>query len=296
MKNSIPRRTLQELSLLYENHPERCDVYVEGPFDKSITVWFIRQCELESVSVYTIEAIEIPDDEIIASGRKANNRERVVFLSSFLDRYSAERATCIVDADFSHLFGEENIPEALMLTDYSCMEMYFFTHGSLSKFLSLCCQRNEWPVNDIMKALSAVLQELFLFRFANERLNWRMDLLDKVRCMKTSGWSIVFDRDEYIKRFLMKNNQLMHIKSFIEIVEELRKLLRADTRFQIHGHDFVLLLAWYIRRKGITDQRSDSKNVLHYLVMSADYQKLSQETMFQGLVSRLSGAAVATVE
>jgi hypothetical protein len=281
---------LAELAFLYDRHPEQCDVYVEGTFDKGILTWFLRKYGLQSVCIYTIDSIEIPDGKIISAGRKANNRERTVFLSHFLSRQKAKRATCLVDADFAHLRQEKVTTKLLLLTDYSCMEMYLFTEESISKFLTLCCHRGDWPVVTIMDSLSSVLQELFVYRFANDELNWEMAWLDGCTCMQVNGWQIVFNIDEFVTRFLHKNKRGKAMQKFLKALEPVRKTFKSDPRYQMHGHDFISSLAWYIRAKGITGRKATPESVLLCLTMSANYQQLAQEPMFKNLVIRLSGA------
>jgi hypothetical protein len=285
----IPRRKLNEIAFIYDRHPEQCDVYVEGTFDKDILTWFFRKYGLQSVCIYTIDSIEIPDGEIISAGRKANNRERTVLLSEFLSQQGAKRAICLVDADFAHLRQEKVVTKFLLLTDYSCMEMYLFTEESISKFFTLCCHRGNWPVVTIMDSLSFVLQELFIYRFANEELNWEMDWLDGYTCMQTNGWQVSLNIDNFIIRFLHKNKRFKGKEEFLKSLEPLRKTFKTDHRHQMHGHDFIYTLSWYIRAKGITGQKATPESVLLCLSMSADHQKLAQEPMFKKLMIRLSG-------
>ncbi len=285
--NSIPRRKLSELAFLYTHHPDQCDVYVEGPFDKAFITWFLREHGVNSVAVYPIDSIEVPDGDLISAGVKTNNRERAIFLSQFLNRQHVKRATCIADADFWHLKSNAKITGALMFTDYSCMEMYLFTERNVSKFLILCCQRDEWPVQEIIGSVASVLQELFLYRFANDELGWGMDWLDAQSCMKVHGWKIILNADEYVARFLRKNRRAGDEKTFRRKVQELRPVFRPDARYQMHGHDFISIFSWYIRKKHITGLRSHPDNVSLYFIMGADHQHLSDESMFRGLMKRL---------
>jgi hypothetical protein len=288
--NTIPRRKLDELAFLYERHPEQCDIYVEGPFDRAMLTWFLRENGLESACVYTIDSIEIPEGEVIAAGRKANNRERTVYLSDFLARHGVKKATCLIDADFGYLRQEKITTSVLLLTDYSCMEMYLFTEQSISKFITLCCHRTDWPVDTIMESLSSVLQELFAYRFANEELSWGMDWLNGSTCMEINGWQIVFDSKEFVARFLNKNKRGRTKRDFLTAVAKLRKTFMSDPRYQMHGHDFIESLAWYLRAKNIRGQKATPESVLLCLTMSVNSQNLNQERMFQRLVGRLSGS------
>ncbi len=286
--SDVPRRTLSELAFIYDRHPGRRDVYVEGSFDESIVRWFAYVCGLPEVAIYPITAIEIPDGKLIAAGQKANNRQRVIFLAAFLRSNRARRAACIVDADFSHLRGSKPAKVPLYETDYACMEMYFFCEPSFTKFLTLGCRRSDWPVQTIMDSLASVLQEFFLYRCANDDLQWGMDWLDKNVCMTVDGWAINLDADAFVIRLLNKNGMAGDKAAFDRRVNALRRNLKADPRYQMNGHDLTSLLSWYIRKKGISGARTQVDNVLVPMTMSLDHQALKEEPMFQALVARFA--------
>lgn len=286
--SDLPRRTLSDLAFIYDHHPDRRDVYVEGPFDESILRWFADECGLPEVAIYPITAIEIPDGELIEAGQKANNRERVVYLADFLRSNKACRAACIVDADFSHLHGSKPAKAPLYETDYACMEMYFFCEPSFAKFLTLGCRRSDWPVKQIMDSLASVLQEFFLYRCANDDLQWGMDWLDKNVCMTVDGWAINLDADAFVIRLLNKNGMAGKKAAFDRRVNALRPNLKADPRHQMHGHDLTSLLSWYIRKKGILGARAKADNVLVSMTMSLDHQAVKEEPMFQRLLARFA--------
>ena len=284
----IPRRKLDELFFIYEMHPELRDVFVEGAFDSAIVKWFLQVCCIRSVGVYEISTVELPDGDIIMSGRKANNRERVVLLAKLLAERFPNQATCLVDADFSYLTRQFEQCAVLLYTDYASMEMYFFQADVIGKFVTICCQRGDWPVDKIMQSLTIVLQELFLYRFANEELRWEMDWLDRVVCLEISGWDLEFDGDQFILRFLNKNAKAGNTQEFIAKIDSLRPLLQADPRYQMHGHDFLEVLAWYVRNRGVSGERTKPENIQSALALSINYQDLKAEQLFSRLLERLT--------
>ena len=286
--SDVPRRTLSELAFIYDREPDRRDVYVEGTFDAAVLSWFFRECDLQGVAIYPISSIEIPDGELIKAKRKTNNRERVVFLAAFLISKGVRHAACVVDADFSRLLGKKPVKPPLYETDYACMEMYFYCCSSFRKFLTLCCQRNDWPVETIMDSLASVLQEFFLYRCVNEELGWHMEWLDRIVCMNVEGWAINFDSDSFIARLLNKNRRLGDNATFISSVNTLRPKIHADPRHQMNGHDLTSLLSWYIRKKGISGPRAQVENVLVCMTMTLDHQTLKQEPMFHRLAMRFA--------
>lgn len=284
--SDVPRRTLSELAFIYDRYPDSRDIYVEGSFDEFIVRWFAYECDLSEIVIYPINAIEIPDGELIAAGQKANNRQRVVFLAAFLRLKGARRAACIVDADFSHLRGSGPPTVPLYETDYACMEMYFFCESCFTKFLTLSCRRSHWPVQTIMDSLASVLQEFFLFRCANDDLKWEMDWLDKNVCMAVDGWVINLNADDFVIRLLNKNGMVGDKAAFDRTVDALRPNLKEDPRCQMNGHDLISLLSWYLRKKGISGARVQADNVLRSMTMSLDHHALKEESMFQALLDR----------
>lgn len=284
----VPRRTLEELEFIYRRDPDRRDIYVEGQFDLAVVRWFGYTNDLQDLAVYPIESIDLPERKIIEARGKTGNRDRVVFLANFLRDVGVQKATCIVDADFGHIRGEESGGPPLFQTDYSCMEMYFFAEANIAKFLVLGCRRQDWPARRIIGALSAPLQELFLFRCANDDLGWNLDWLDKVSCLEVDNWEIRLDAEAFIERLLNKNGRAGEKSIFVSQVALRRSALKPDPRFQMHGHDLVAVLSWYLRKKGVSGQRSRAENIASYLVMSLDHRVLGRESMFRAILDRVS--------
>ncbi len=284
----VPRRTLSELNFIYSANPGRRDVYVEGPFDEAVLRWFCHECNLDGIAVYPIAAIEIPERDLIKAGQGINNRERVVFLSNFLFSISAKYAVCVVDADFSYIRGIDSAEPPLYETDYACMEMYFFCLSNFKRFFMLCCRRYDWPIETIMNSLASILQELFLYRCANDELGWGMDWLDRIACMNVDEWMISLDTEEYIKRFLNKNGRGSEKDTFINKVEDIRPKLKTEPRFQMNGHDLTKLLVWLIRKKGISGVHTRPESVQMFMTLTLNHQEIIQECMFQRIAKHLA--------
>jgi hypothetical protein len=284
----IPRRTRSELQFIYSRERGRRDIYVEGGFDAAVLDWFFHECGLSDVAVYPIESIEVSDAEILADGRRANNRERVVQLASWIRAMKASRASCVVDGDFCHLRADPPPRLPLFATDYSCMEMYFFSRASFRKVLSLCCRKSNWPIDEVMAALASVLQEWFVLRCANDDLNWGMDWLDKVSCVSIAGWRIDFERDVFIQRLLNKNRRAAQEATFNAAVASYRHRLGPDPRRQMHGHDLTALLAWYLRIQGVSREHCRSESMEEFMLLTLECASLRKERLFKRLKARLA--------
>lgn len=283
---SIPRRTLEELMFIYERDPDRHDVFVEGPFDAAILDWFFRNRGIDYVVVYEISSVEIPAEILAVNSRKINNRERVIYLAEFYHAESVasrNQLTCLADADFSHISGEFVRVSSLVYTDYSCMEMYFFDPVIIDKLVSVYCYRSNWPIRELVDGLAEILQEFFLYRYANEKLGWSMAWLENIVCVQLQDWTLSLDHGDYIKRYLNKNGRMADLDIFREKIEDLRPSLRADRRYQMHGHDFVDLLEWVMHERGIKSDR----HLERVLAACADYSLLGEYQSWKALVERV---------
>ena len=287
----MPRKQLKELRALYELEPTLRDVFVEGSFDLTIIKWFLGVKNFQHVGVYQIETVEIPDGHILEQGRKANNYERLVFLAQYATRVlgsEQNQVTCIVDRDFVDFLNSATAIKCLLYTDYSCMEMYLLNEATLQKFFTIYCNRSDWPTGEIISTLSGLLQELFLFRLANEALGWEMGFLDNLPCIEVNSWSITFDAEDFLRRYLNKNSRMSAVGEFSRTVDSFREKLTTDIRNQSHGHDFVEVICWFVREKGIAGILANPKIVGRVLAVSLDPDQLSNTCLFQSLVQRVS--------
>ncbi len=285
----LPRKQLLELVALYELEPGLRDVFVEGPFDVAIIKWFLDQKGLIG-TVYDISTVEIPDDEIRNRGRKANNYERVAFLAEYAENClqpNQKQVTCVVDRDFADFLQEVRDIGSLLYTDYSCMEMYSFNETTLDKFFTVYCNKTNWPAGAIIRSLASMLQELFLLRLANEVLGWEMRFLEKLPCMVVVGWAIEFDSEEFLRRYLNKNDRMSVMDEFSRVVNSYRGQLGGDPRCQIQGHDFVEVLCWFLRQKGVAGDVANARIVGRVLVVSLSAEQLEGTQLFGCLAQRV---------
>jgi len=193
----------------------------------------------------------------------------------------------VVDRDFSEFLLTERQIASLLYTEYSCMEMYLFNKTTLAKFFTIFCNKADWPTEDIILSLASVLQELFLIRLANQVLGWKMRFLENLPCMIMVGWSIEFDRDEYLRRYLNKNGRMKEMEDFLGAINSHRLQLSTDARRQIHGHDFVEILCWYLRQKGMSSEFANAKILGRVLAVSVSSDQLEETNLFRCLAERI---------
>jgi len=294
------RRKLDELVARYVLEPSLHDVYVEGLTDKSIIQWFLDESNLDTknCTVYEIDTVDIPTAQLFALGLNDSNRSRVIFLAFQLQRLfetSLPHVVCIADRDFDDLIGSSSIEsELLLFTDYTSIEMYLFDSNIIEKFLRLALHRDDLASVNILENISPILEEMFLLRAANQSLSYGMKWLEPNalrRCFKRrKGGQIEFDSNDFVEKYLNKNNRTSEKSAFLDKVKELRNKNISEIRNKIRGHDFIDIFCWYIEpylpknKKGF----SEPEIVLGNLLCCLDVDYLMQEKLFQELTRRVS--------
>lgn len=284
--------TVEELTTKYELEPMLRDIYVEGRADAALLKRFLRDKSCKHVSVYEIDTVELPMEQLRELDVLSNNREQVVLLANILRQElggHALQATCIVDRDFDGFFGREHEGSGLLLTDYTCFEMYCFNAIVLQRYLDDYLRGFRHTAGDVLSFLRPVLTELFLMRMANEKLGWKLEYLSFERCCEANKLGINFNPEAYVYRYLNKNAKCAQMQEFKDVIEELRAKLVSDARQQMHGHDFMKLLSWFLKKNvneaGLCEAKVLSRTVP--LCVTAD--DLSAYPLFQVLLVRVTG-------
>lgn len=239
------RRSVQEVITRLELEPSVWDIYVEGPSDAALVDWVLRRSGRARYKVFPVEDIDLPSGLDEGTGA----RSRVIGLADLLADHFGTRgapAVCLADRDLDVLSGPPSSAHRfLVLTDHSSLDVYYFNPEVIDRFLSLFVRRRVAEPSAILSALRPVLEEVFLVRAADHHLGLGCGALSPGRCCEfgTSGL-VVFDRDDYITRYLGRAGLLIRREEFERAVEALRG--RTD-QILVHGHDFVELLCATLR-------------------------------------------------
>jgi hypothetical protein len=281
-------REIDDLVALYKLEPSLRDVFVEGQSDASVVEWFLKTSGIPLANVNEITFVNVPAQMVCGAGLEDNNRGRVIALANELERrLNGEGATitAIVDSDFAVLLGIDLNSCFLMGTDYACMEMYFFNEQCLAKLLMLFVRGFPIAAAQVLADISAPLQELFLIRLANHTLGWNLKIIPYEDFFTLSGENTEFDRNLYIRRLLIANGQYPRLDGFLNEIETHRRRLTGDPRNQIHGHDFVAILARYIR---LHRKRHINLELLNSVLPTCtELLWLAEERLFAQLTVRL---------
>lgn len=285
---SIPRRKIEELVALYELHPNFRDVFVEGARDKSVLEWFLGEQRANAV-VYEISTIEIRADEVLRFGLEDANRGRVIALAYILDAHlgpNTRIATCIADSDFELMLQCLRSCDLLLLTDYTCIEMYSFNEHALGKFLKLFIGKSQKSAEIVLREIAGALRELFLIRLANRVLGFGLEQLPFRRYCTITQDGVSLDTERYIQDYLSKNGKRTEIARFKETMNEYRRTLPEDPRACIHGHDFEVLFVDYFRQHG-GDRNIPGDFLCRALMLSVKSAYLAEQPLFRRLIERL---------
>jgi len=288
---AIPRRNIDELMFLYEIEPTIKDVFVEGPFDASIINWYIHEKKLLGVSAYTIDTIDIEQSLVLQDGESSNNKGRLLYLAKYyFERCTNDlgQLTCIVDLDFCGLLNKKVDIASLLYTDYSCMESYFLSVEIMQKFFIIICNRTNWPVSTILTTFNNILKTLFIIKLVNVALGLNLVPLKRLACISLEDWEITFDSDDYIIRYLNKNNMLKKLPEFKKCIKDYNKKLVKDNKYYVNGHDFIILLSWYLHQKGVRSRIVNEHNISRILASSLTIEYCDQNKMFKRLLRRLN--------
>lgn len=286
---SVPEpRKIDELVALYELNPELRDVYVEGESDKSLLDWFFQEGKMDGVEVAVIDTVEVPQETVGGYGFENNNRGRVIALAHELQTHLGRdcvSATCVADSDFDRALGKRYSCRLLLFTDYTSRELYFFDTRSITKVLQLAVGGFQKSARNVLTEITSALVDMFVIRMANAVLGWNVRMLPFEGCCRVVAAGVVFDSNAYIDRCLDQSQRRGEKDCFLDAVKRCRARLAADRRQNIHGHDFVVLLSWYIREhRGF--RRITRPAIETSLFTSVELRQLAEQGMFRQLLRR----------
>lgn len=283
------RRTIDELVARYMLEPQLRDLYVEGSTDKRLFEWFLKQFGCESVAIFEISFVDIPDALTNRLDLQSRNRDRVVALAVELERALPREVPCllcIADSDFDFLLGGRRSSQYLRYTDYTSVDLYFCFEYVLEKCFMVGIGRLPCDASALLTNLAHVLQEVFCIRAANEKLGWGLRWIDFTPCCRIENVQVMFDRTRFITRYLSANSRLRDSGEFNVVCEQLRNVEVEDFRHRIHGHDYLQLVGWYIsrliRRGG---HKYGDPMIVRAMIFSAiDVNLLAKEELFKELL------------
>jgi len=282
------RRTIDELIARYCLEPELRDLYVEGPGEKLLFKWFFKEYGCKEIAVFEIECADV-DILLNEYCLQPGNRNRVVVLAMELNKSlinDARCLACVADSDFDFVLGRKYNSRYLVYTDYTSIDLYFYSVHILEKLFLLGIRRIPCDISILMKNLTDVLERIFLIRSTNEKLGWSLRWVDFTRSCSLDGSTVVFDHMGYIEKYLSCNGRLKDKEQFILTLEGLEAVKVKTSKHRIRGHDYIELIGWYISKVvGSGGNKYRDQNVVRAIIYPAvDARTLANEGMFKRLL------------
>ncbi|MDE9483374.1 DUF4435 domain-containing protein [Xenorhabdus bovienii] len=245
--SDLPRRTIEDIKTRYFVEPNLHDIYVEGDFDKLVLNSWCEKNNEKSIVPYEIDSVDIPYEVLEKYGLTEGNKQRVIALAKELQELQCDNYKCLVDKDLDHWFNAvEEVPQ-LIWTDFSSLEMYFFSE-QLIKTIVMDISNSKiknWEV--FYESFLVVLKQLYCIKLSDRYLKINVSWCDIKKSLNSVNSKLTFDYIGYINKNLISFGHKHRSDEFIEIFHEWLKKLDCDPRLCIRGHDFVELMSNAIR-------------------------------------------------
>lgn len=276
-----------EILALYTLESGIADLYVEGNSDKAFIETFlsIKKVNKKTIPIEIVDFSELPI-EYFENLDINSNKTKVIILSKLLTENLPEtKVVCIVDKDFDD-YIKSLTNGKLLKTDFSCLESYLFCDDVVEKFLKIGI--GNFPFNSklILRQLATVLKPLFCLRLLRE-LHYRsaqLVAIDANLSINKQNGTINFSKEEYLDKFMLKNNLTDEKAKINQLYSELFKNLKIDIRDCIHGHDFVNIFFLYINKIKNTSKFKE-ENFGKSLFLTIESSMIENFPLFKTLVA-----------
>ncbi len=293
--SDIPRKKLEELLALYTVEQGIFDIYAEGDVDAALLSWFVKPDydPNQNVGIYAIDQIEVPSSLVCEYGFEVNNRGRVLALCAYLERHCGHdlrSAVGIIDSDFRKYVPEQPHSTLILVTDFSCLEMYFYNSDTLGKVLSLAFQSTSLSAHKVLEVCSPLLHELFLIRAVNYSMRLNLTYKDFVSFLSFDDSSVSLDRASYLRYYLSASGNLHKLQAVEQEIQILRSRFTSDVRDHIHGHDFLSIFGAWLKShytKTLDKERCRPQAVFNCLICAVTKDELAQYSMFRTLIEKI---------
>ena len=278
------KRILEEICSIYSLEPQLKDIFVEGRSDKYFVEWYLQDSNVDDVSVYSIDLIDIPD-EILAEHNltKGSKRSYVLALSCTLAaRFPSElNVLCLADRDFEDYRTTVKINRYLLFTDCNSLDLYPFSLNTMHKFTMVALGGFPVSAETLMDMLDNILRRLYLLRLANELLGWGMEWVPFTRYIIVRGCSVSFNENRFTQAYLHKNRRWAYRDEFDQQVREAERLLSSERGRRVRGHDFSELLLSVIRTMKRDRKYGNRETLEGSLMVAVERRDLETTPCFQ---------------
>lgn len=272
MTRNLPRVPLEDLTMELQLHTDRRFVFVEGPDDVILVSWVLRQDANGPVNVFPVDDFEVPLPDSPTVGR-TGARGRVLELADrIVDEVpSANLSTvrCFVDRDLCGLFGRLPSNAIVVVTDYHSIECYGLDGEVLERVAQVSAGIVQCDGAKLVDQLVRTLVPLCLLRAASHEAATGASWLPLARRCKVNGdGTIAFDFEQYRRDYLAQLGNVAVTSRLAGIESALANAVVGDERVRVRGHDFIEVLAAYLRHeaRGKATRTSLTSDVVWRLV------------------------------
>ncbi|GAP44843.1 hypothetical protein TBC1_12655 [Lentimicrobium saccharophilum] len=278
------KRKIEEVITLYKLEPEICDLWVEGPSDSYFYGHFMSRMGSKICIIKGLETLDC-STYFEAYPTLNSNREKGIFFSNLLNQQIKNdlRVRIIVDKDLESLVNRDPPSKFTLYTDFSSIEMYLFNEVVFSKIFEIGL--NGFPIrpSETIRAFENILVDFFVFRCARFLLDNSAILVSlETNVVIEKHGLIKFDFNDYLSKFLNRNNLLFKREIYLEKINELKKNINQDLRNYMHGHDFVNLFFKYVNRIKNNDNFKID-NFSKALFLAVELAELRKYNLFNNL-------------
>ncbi len=263
------KRILSEVIVLYILEESLRDIYVEGITDKNFYQNYLDSKKIDGnfVPITSINFLSI-NEEFKNKLDVNSNKDMVIALSRAFNKQPKRlNVRCIVDRDFDdYTYVEEN--DYLWRTDFTCLESYLFCIDIKNKFIKMGLVNFPIESKKVLNEIGRVIKFLFSIRLWKEINNSSVDLveIDKNLKVNKNNGETNFDEEDYIDKFILKNNLKKEEEKFKKEIKALQGQLNIDVRFAMNKKDFLKVFYLYVNKiKNIPNYTEEAFSKALYL-------------------------------
>lgn len=286
------KRKFEEVLAMAKLVPELKNIYVEGITDKIFIKDFLKEQQINNISVYSIDQIDFSEifkqmDPTKVDIIEYNNKEKVIFLACELENnFGSEllHTICIIDADLDYALNNIRTGTYIKYTDYNSMELYLWSQETISRFLTLGHHIiRHINYTSFLDNLQEVCRQVFYIRYVLDKYKGAIIDNDRDFSFDKTTFTCKLNIGNYWNKVIQKNNLSSESQNLRKIFEENYKKAALDPRMEMRGHDFVHYL--YLCVKSYKSLRMTQDEFGNMFWGFANYSELSQMPMFQRIIS-----------
>jgi len=283
---SIPndyKRSIEEIVILYKLEKNIKDLYVEGKSDRFFLEWHLKKMGVIHLNIYTIEDIFIPPEVLFKKGYEDNNRDRVLFLICCLNEdISIDKYKGIIDKDILYFTRGLPVINNVLLTDYSCFEMYAYNKEVFTKINDTGFS-HKIP-NNLFIFINNVLLFTTAIRIFEKRMCISINKPELKKYITSINNKLDFEEKKYLSAIQSNNNVGLSYDNFSKKISDISiELQNNDVKDFSNGHDFITITNCSLKELGIISRHITDDAIKAIIMVAIDTESLKTYNLFMEL-------------